>query len=95
MPDTSATPPVGNRGGSMSPAIGQANMARDKRNSSDKAPVPKASGGHDELSEIAGILAGALLRLRAKHAAGPKKREISRDNSLGCPAETRPPAVNL
>jgi len=47
------------------------------------------------LDEIAGILAGAILRLRAKHAAGPKKREISRDNSLGCPAETRPPAVNF
>ena len=58
-------------------------------------PRPAREYGDDELSEIAGILAGALLRLRAKHAAGPKKREISRDNSLGCPAETRPPAVNL
>jgi hypothetical protein len=47
------------------------------------------------LDEVATILAGALLRLRAKHAAGPKKREISRDNSLGCPAETRLSAVNL
>lgn len=59
-------------------------------------PRPAREYGHDELSEIAAILAaGALLRLRAKHAAAPKKREISRDNSLGCPAETRPPAVNL
>jgi hypothetical protein len=70
-------------------------MAKDKRESPHESSVPKASGGYDELSEIADILAGALLRLRAKHAAGPKKREISRDNSLGCPAETRPPAVNL
>ena len=70
-------------------------MAEDKRNPSDKSPVPKASGGHDELSKIAAILAGTLLRLRAEHAAGPKKREIPRDNSLGCPGETRPPAVNL
>ncbi len=47
------------------------------------------------LDEVACILATGLLRLLAKHAAGPKKREISRDNSLGCPGETRPPAVNL
>jgi hypothetical protein len=47
------------------------------------------------LDEVAHILATGLWRLRAKHAAGLKKREISRDNSLGCPAETRPPAVNL
>jgi hypothetical protein len=46
------------------------------------------------LDEVASILATGFLRLRAKHAAAPKKREISRDNSLGCPAETRPPAVN-
>jgi hypothetical protein len=47
------------------------------------------------LDEVAAILAQAFLRLRAKQLSGPKKREISRDNSLGCPAETRPPAVNL
>jgi len=47
------------------------------------------------LDEVAGILATGLCRLRAKHVSAPKKREISRDNSLGCPAETRPPAVNL
>ena len=46
------------------------------------------------LDEVAGILAAALLRLCAKHVSSLKKREISRDNSLGCPAETRPPAVD-
>ena len=95
MPDTLATPPVGNGGGSMPPATGQANMAEDKRNPTHEVPVSKMCGDHDDLSEIAAILAGTLLRLWAEHAAGPKKREISRDNSLGCPAETRPPAVNL
>jgi hypothetical protein len=70
-------------------------MAEDKRNSTHEVPAPKASGGHDELSEIAGILAVGLVRLLAKHVSAPKKREISRDNSLGCPVETRPPAVNL
>ena len=47
------------------------------------------------MDEIAAILAQAFLRLLAKHPAGPKKREISRDNSLGCPGETRLSAVNL
>jgi hypothetical protein len=47
------------------------------------------------LDEVAVILASAMLRLRAKHASSPKKREFPRDNSLGCPGETRPPAVNL
>ena len=47
------------------------------------------------LDEVASILATGFLRLRAKQLSTPKKREISRDNSLGCPAETRPPAVNL
>ena len=47
------------------------------------------------LDEMAGILAAGLLRLLAKHAPAREKREISRDNCLGCPGETRPPAVDL
>ena len=70
-------------------------MAEDKRNPTHEVHVSKMCGDHDDLSEIAGILAAGFLRLLAKRAPAPKKREISRDNSLGCPAETRPPAVNL
>ena len=71
-------------------------MAENERNFTHESPVPKARGGHahDELPEVAGILAAALLRLRTKHFGTSKKREISRDNPLGSPAETRPPAVN-
>ena len=47
------------------------------------------------LNEVAGTLAAGLLRLLAKHAPSRGKREVLRDNPLGCPAETRPPAVNL
>jgi hypothetical protein len=74
-------------------------VAQNDRQNLEESPwLPRPArecGGHDELSEIAAILAGALLRLRAKQLSTPKKREISRDNSLGCPAETRPPAVNF
>jgi hypothetical protein len=56
---------------------------------------PEHTANAQRLDEVACILARAFLRLRAKHVSAPKKREISRDNSLGCPAETRPPAVNL
>jgi hypothetical protein len=40
------------------------------------------------LDEIARLLAGALVRMRTKE-------RVSRDNSLGCPAETRPLVINL
>ena len=49
----------------------------------------------ERLDEIAGILAAGLLRLHARHVASPKEREFFRDNPLGCPGETRPPAVDL
>ena len=49
----------------------------------------------ERLAELAMILASAMLRLGAKRVTGLKKREISRDNCLGCPVETRPPAVDL
>ncbi len=47
------------------------------------------------LEEVASILAGAILRLLAKHAPAPKKRAISRDNRLEVSRETSPDAVNL
>jgi len=49
----------------------------------------------ERLDEVAMILASAMLRLGAKRVSGQKKREILRDNCLGCPAKTRPPAVDL
>ena len=51
----------------------------------DKATLPRP------LDEVAMILATSLLRLRVKN----RKERVSRDNSLGCPGETRPPAVDL
>ena len=71
-------------------------MARDERNST-QTPALGAHGGQagDALAEVASILAGAMLRLRGRRAGTVKKRGISRDNQLGCPGETRPPAVNL
>jgi hypothetical protein len=56
---------------------------------------PDRMTGQEPLEEVAMILAAAFLRLRARHGRPAKEREFSRDNSLGCPAETRPPAVNL
>ncbi len=49
----------------------------------------------DRLEEVAAILAAGLLRIMARSRLTSEKREISRDNSLGCPGETRPPAINL
>lgn len=45
------------------------------------------------LDEIASILAGALLRLRAKHAAGDKEREFFRDTHLEVPPQIGPYAI--
>jgi hypothetical protein len=42
------------------------------------------------LDEIASILAGAILRLRAKHAAGDKEREFFRDSHLEVPPKIGP-----
>ena len=71
-------------------------MAEDERNSTH-TPALSAPGDQagDALAEVASILAGAMLRLRGRRAGTAKKREISRDNPLGGPGETRPPAVNL
>jgi hypothetical protein len=44
------------------------------------------------LGELSALLAGGLLRLWLKRR---KEREISPDNCLGCPGETRPTAVDL
>ena len=95
-PDTPATPPVGNGGGSM-PRHRTATMAEDERNPTHQAPAMDASAGYagDALTEVAGVLAGALLRLHTGRLGASKKRGVSRDNLLGCPGETRPPAVNL
>ena len=72
-------------------------MAEDTRKSTHETPTLEALSGHtgDALTEVASILAGALLRLRGRGPGAANKREISRDNPLGCPGETRPPAVNL
>ena len=49
----------------------------------------------ERLDEVAMILAAATLRLWAKHVSASEKREISRDNCLDDPRETRPTAVDL
>ena len=84
-------------GAEACPATGTVTMAENQRNSTHESPVPKARGGNarEELTEVASILAAALLRLRTKQFGIPEKRKISRDNPLGCPGKTRPPAVNL
>ena len=71
-------------------------MPENERNDT-QTPALDAPGDQagDALAEVAGILAGAMLRLRGRRSSAANKREISRDNPLGCPGKTRPPAVNL
>ena len=71
-------------------------MAESERNPT-RATALDAPVGHDgdALTEVAGILAGALLRLHTGRLDASKKREVSRDNLLGGGEGTRPPAVNL
>ena len=45
------------------------------------------------LDTVAAILAGALLRLRAKQATGRKEREFFRDSHLEVPPEIGPYAI--
>jgi len=49
----------------------------------------------ERLEEVAAILAAGLMRIMARSRVTSKKREISRDNCLDVPPETRPPAVDL
>ena len=73
--------------------------SRSQSMSASDVYVPCAAGSalHDDdgLDGVARIVAAALLRLHVKRAATVQKRGVSRDNLLGCPGETRPPAVNL
>ena len=52
----------------------------------DKMTAPR------RLDDLARLLATAMLRLWLNRR---KEREFCRDNCLGCPDETRPPAVDL
>ena len=72
-------------------------MAEDARKSTHETPTLGALSGHtgDALGEVAGILAGALLRLRGRRSGAANKREISRDNCLEGPRETSPDAIDL
>jgi hypothetical protein len=56
---------------------------------------PNEAAKSEPLDEVANLLALGLLRLRARHVGGRKKREISRDNCLEVPPGTRPTAVDL
>ena len=49
----------------------------------------------ERLDEVATILGAAVLRVWTKHVSASEKREISRDNCLADPRETRPTAVDL
>jgi hypothetical protein len=53
----------------------------------------EAMSSAQRLDTVADILAGALLRLRAKHAAERKEREFFRDSHLEVRSEIDPYAI--
>ena len=55
--------------------------------------VPETMTSSHRLDTVAAILAGALLRLRAKQVSGRKEREFFPDSHLEVPPEIGPYAI--